>query len=426
MKFTEEKSITPLVRGIALFGNFFFIILAYYLIKPASRSIFLDHYTANELPYVWIGSALLLGLLIPVYGRLVDTLDRRQLVVASCALFSLLVCGFGLSFRTGYSTPAMAAAFYILADILSVMLVEQFWSLTNSSYNSQNGSRWYGIVGSGGLAGGLVGGAIATWLLRHTPLVTYDLLLVSSGIIAFMGLYAYMLSRKNLYSEINIPVLPPGLESALTLRELIKNHYLAMIVLTVLVAQLVEPIVEYQFMSMVEINFTDRELRTEFLSTFLSILGGVALVINLLLTPLILKKLGTLAGLLFQPVVLMLSSMAFYANPALISGAVMKISDRGLSYSLNRAAKEMLYIPLDPVVIYRAKASIDMFGYRLFKIVGAVLLLALTQWFSVQWLPADFSQIVIPVCAIWMLVILLLRKDYSELRSKEAMFQPAT
>jgi len=426
MKIAEEKPTTPVVRGIALFGNFFFIILAYYLIKPASRSIFLDHFTANELPYVWIGSALLLGLLIPIYGRLVDNLDRRQLVVASCVLFSLLVCGFGLSFRAGYSNPAMAAAFYILADILSVMLVEQFWSLTNSSYNSQSGSRWYGIVGSGGLVGGVVGGATATWLLRNTPLVTYDLLLVSSVIIACIGIYAYMLSRKKLYTEINIPVLPPGLKSSLTLRELVKNHYLAMIVLTVLVAQLVEPIVEYQFMSMVEVNFTDRELRTEFLSTFLSILGGVALIINLLLTPLILKKFGTLAGLLFQPVVLMLSSMAFYANPALLSGGVMKICDRGLSYSLNRAAKEMLYIPLDPVVIYRAKASIDMFGYRLFKIVGAVLLLAMTQWFSVQWLPADFSQIVIPVCAIWMLVILLLRKDYRELRYKEAMFQPAT
>ncbi|MEX2354017.1 MAG: Npt1/Npt2 family nucleotide transporter [Gammaproteobacteria bacterium] len=416
---------TPAARGLALFANFFFIILAYYLIKPASRSIFLDHYTAVQLPYVWIGSALVLGLMMPVYGYLVDRLDRRRLVVATCVLFSLLVFGFGLLFRAGYTSPGLAAAFYILADILSVMLVEQFWSLTNSSYSSRHGSRWYGIVGSGGLVGGLVGGALATWLLRNTPMVTYDLLLLSALIIACMGGYAYALARKEIYSEIKLPILPPGMDASLSFRELLKNRYLVLIVIMVLIAQLVEPIVEYQFMSKVEEAYRERELRTQFLSFFLSILGGVALAINLLITPLVLRRFGALAGMLFQPVALMIASVFFYANTTLLSGAVMKISDRGLSYSLNRAAKEMLYIPLDPVLIYRAKAGIDMFGYRLFKIAGAVLVLAMTQWFGLQWQPVDFCMIVIPVCLIWVWVVILLREDYRELLVQEAVTAPA-
>ncbi len=417
---------THTARSFALFGNFFFIILAYYLIKPASRSIFLDHFSADQLPYVWIGSAVLLGLLIPIYGKLVDNLDRRQLVVASCGLFSVLVCGFGLLFRFGFSSPGLAAAFYILADILSVMLVEQFWSLANSSYTSQSSSRWYGIVGSGGLVGGLVGGAIATWLLQNTPLVTYDLLLVSSALLACMGIYLFVLSRRELFAEIKIPILPPGLESALSFRKLIRNRYLILIVVTVLLSQLVEPIVEYQFMSMVEIHYTDRELRTEFLSGFLSVLGGLALAINLLVTPLVLRRLGAVTGMMFQPVLLILSSIAFNSNPGLVSGAIMKIGDRGLSYSLNRAAKEMLYIPMEPALIHRAKAMIDMFGYRLFKIIGSVLVLVMTQWASVHWLPADFSLIVIPACLIWILVAILLSGDYRHMLDKEIAGHPAT
>lgn len=422
----HDGKYTPATRGIALFANFFFIILAYYLVKPASRSIFLDHYSANQLPYVWIGSAIVLGLLMAPYAKLVEKLDRRRLVVASCALFSILVFGFGLLFRGGYTNQYMAAGFYILADILSVMLVEQFWSLTNSSYTSKSGSRWYGIVGSGGLAGGLVGGALATWLLRNTPLVTYDLLILSAVIIACMGIYAHALSRRELYSELKVDILPPGMESALSLRELVKNHYLLLIVATVLLAQVVEPIVEYQFMSIVEREFLDREARTEFLAGFLSILGGVALCINLLLTPLILSTLGTVAGLMFQPALLMISSLVFQANAGLMTGAVMKICDRGLSYSINRASKEMLYVPLDPLLIYRAKAGIDMFGYRLFKIAGAVLVLAMTQWFKLRWLPEDFSQVVVAICGVWVLVVYFLRNDYRELRHREATIQPAT
>lgn len=416
---------TAAIRGLTLFANFFFIILAYYMVKPASRSIFLDHFSAEQLPYVWIGSALMLGLLMPIYNRIVNRLDRRHLVIASCLFFGILLGSFGLLFRSGHTGPANAVIFYIFIDILSVALVEQFWSLTNSSYISETGSRWYGLVGSGGLAGGLVGGALASWLLRSTALVTYDMLLVGAVMLVGIAIYTYFLARTKLYSEKNISIRPTGLEDFLSLRSLMRNHYMALIVITVLLTQFIEPIVEYQFMSYVEQAHPERELRTAFLSSFLSILGGFALLINLLVTPIILRKLGTIAGMLVQPVLLMITAGVFYGSANLLTGSIMKISDRGLSYSINRAAKEMLYVPVDPVLTYRAKAWIDMFGYRLFKIVGSTMVLGLTQWFSVRWMPADFSLLVIPACIIWMGAALALRKDYKLLRKQEATTQPS-
>ncbi|MEX2524390.1 MAG: Npt1/Npt2 family nucleotide transporter [Gammaproteobacteria bacterium] len=414
---------TVAIRSLSLFANFFFIILAYYLVKPASRSIFLDYFSAEQLPYVWIGSALLLGLFMPVYNRIVERIDRRHLVAISCLLFSLFLSGFYLLFHTGHVGPVEAVAFYIFIDILSVMLVEQFWSLTNSSYISESGSRWYGLVGSGGLAGGLVGGALASWLLNSTSLVTYDMLLVSALMLIAIGFYTWLLTRTQIYTEKNVSVGLPGVRGFLSIRELLGNRYMALIITTLLLAQFVEPIVEYQFMSYVEAAYTDRDLRTAFLSSFLSILGGFALFINLLMTPLILRKLGTLAGMLVQPILLMITAGIFNANPGLLTGAIMKIGDRGLSYSINRAAKEMLYIPVNPILTYRAKAWIDMFGYRLFKIVGSMVLLALTQWFNVRWAPADFSLLVIPACLLWTGVVLALRRDYGLLRRKETLLQ---
>ncbi len=172
-------------------------------------------------------------------------------------------------------------------------------------------------------------------------------------------------------------------------------------------------------MSHVASTYTEREARTAFLSTFLSILGGVALMINLVLTPLILRRLGAIAGMLVQPLIVAISASAFYANAGLISGAVMKIGDRGLSYSINRAAKEMLYVPVEPALIYRAKAWIDMFGYRLFKIFGSLLILIFTQWSALNWSPATFSLLVLPICGLWLLAVIRLRDDYQSLRLAE-------
>ena len=50
----------PFKRASLLFANFFFIMLAYYQIKPASRSLFIGQLGADRLPYVWIGTALFL------------------------------------------------------------------------------------------------------------------------------------------------------------------------------------------------------------------------------------------------------------------------------------------------------------------------------------------------------------------------------
>ena len=65
-------------RALILFINFFLIILAYYHIKPASRSLFLEYLGADSLPYVWISTAVILGLAISFYHRLLERCSRPE------------------------------------------------------------------------------------------------------------------------------------------------------------------------------------------------------------------------------------------------------------------------------------------------------------------------------------------------------------
>jgi len=413
------------IRGISLFMNFFQIIFAYYMVKPVSRSVYLEHFHADKLPYIWIASAMLLGILMPLYGRVIDKYDRRKVVILSCQIFCVIFLMFVVLFQTGRTAPMLAAGFYITVDIMSVVLVEQFWSLTNSTYETQTSSRWYGVVGSGGLIGGILGGMAASWLIRETQLNSFDLIYISALLLFTLGAYAALLIKLDIYSEQKSQVRPKGLNKPLTFRRIFSNKYVLLITTTVLLAQLVEPIVEYQFMSFVEHVYPERELRTAYLSTFLSILGLVALAINLLITPLVLRFVGAIGGMLLQPFTLFVASGYFSVNPGLNPGAIMKICDRGLSYSVNRASKEMLYVPVDPKFIYRAKAWIDMFGYRVFKIIGSILVLSLTQWFGIVWASETFSYLVIPVCLVWVLAVIRLKPDYQKLCRREENYQLA-
>jgi len=397
------------VRSFFLFVNFFLIITTLYQLKPASRSLYIESLGARSIPYVMIGTAVTMMVFIVFYHRLVARHSRMNVVLGSCLVFSALLVGFRLLFsRPGAAVPF---AFYIFVDILSVVLVEQFWSLTNSIYTTQEGRSWYGFVGTGGLVGGVAGGGISAALIKYTPLQTPDLLLTAAGTVMLVLALTWMMGRIGIFCEVD-RVVRTHIPAAGGWRLFKNSRYLALIAGILLLAQCASPIIEYQFMNAVESAYPMQEPRTAFISMFFSILGLVSIGINLGLTPLVHRYLGAIAGLLMQPLMMALSSWGFLLNTSLFFGAAAKISDRALSYSINRASKELLYVPVDSVLIYQAKAWIDMFGYRLFKVSGSLLILLFTQWLPFTLSAGQLSWFTLSICGAWVGVVALLRSEY--------------
>ncbi len=399
---------TTSVRSAFLFINFFLIILALYQLKPASRSLFIESLGAEKLPYIWIATAVAMGGFIAYYHRLVARHNRIHVVLGTCLSISVLLVVFRLLLND--SNPLTAACLYVFVDILGVVLVEQFWSLTNSIYTTGEGKSWYGLVGTGGLVGGVAGGWAAAMLIKHTPLQTPDLLITAAGIIMLIFGLTWVMGRIGLYCEaehlVSVEPLSGGWKS------LGHSRYLLLIAAILLMAQLASPLVEYQFLNSVEAAYPEREARTAFLSLFFSVLGVISIAVNLGITPLVHRALGPIAGLLVQPLMICIFSWWFFFQPTLYFSAATKISDRALSYSINRASKELLYVPVDSIVIYQAKAWIDMFGYRLFKVSGSILILLFTRWLPFTVSMPQLSWFSVGICVIWIILIYLVRQGY--------------
>lgn len=413
---------TCLVRCVLLFTNFFLIIAALYHLKPASRSIFISELGSDYLPYVWIATAIALGLIIGIYHGLVARHSRIHVVLGSCGIVIAGLVGFYLNL--GDSGFVQAFTFYIFVDMLSVILVEQFWSLTNTIFSTADGKRWYGLIATGGLLGGVAGGSASSVLITRLHLETIDLLLVAAGIIGLLMLLTLLMGRLGLYRE-QAGVRDNGDAPHGDWRAILRHRYLFLIAAILLLAQIVEPLIEYQFMKVVEANIAGREERTAYLGAFFSVLSAVAIGINLLITPLVHRWLGALGGLFAQPLAVIAGSFWYMSQATLQAGAFLKIADRGLSYSINRASKELLYVPIDPLLIFRAKAWIDMFGYRLFKVLGSLLILLLTQWLPWTLNAAQLGWLVLGVCLLWMLALARLGGEYRGVLAKAAAVKAA-
>ena len=402
------------LRSLVFSLDFFLIITALYQLKPASRSLLIEALGADSLPYVWLASAAALLATIVVYRRMLERFGRVRVVLASCLSFAAALVAFRLLAAT--HAAWVAVAFYVFVDIFGVVLVEQFWSLADASYRSDEGRHWYGFVGTGGLVGGVFGSVVAALLIRYTPLQTPDLMLVAAALVGLILGLTWAMERGGLLDR-PAERAPAAIMVAKAggWRLIAGNRYLVLIAVALLLAQAISPLVEYQFLHIIEAAYPEREARTAALSVFFSVMGGVSIAVNLVLTPLILNTLGVLAGLLVQPLVLALSTGGFMLQPTLIPAAIMKISDRGLSYSINRAAKELLYIPVEPLLMYQAKAWIDMFGYRLFKALGSLIIIALTHWTLVGEGVADLGWVTLAGCAVWAWVLLILHRAYQAL-----------
>lgn len=393
-------------RALVLFANFLLIILAYYQVKAASRSLLIEYGGAQALPYAWVYSALTLIVAIAGYHSVVAKFERVRVVLASLLFFATLL----VLFRTLFTPRDLltATAFYVFVDIFSVVLVEQFWSLTDAVSSSDEGRRSFWFVGTGGLIGGVLGGLLASWLVTYTPLATPDLLYVCAGLLLVVWALNLAMYRAGTYAEVR----EESPRSSGHWHVMLRNRYLVLIALLLCCSQLVQPILEFQFLHMAERAYRELDARTAFLSEFFSLLGLVSIAVNVGITPLVHRAFGAIGGLLLQPLAIAISSGSFWLSPSLWAAGAMKICDRGLSYSINRASKELLYIPIDPMLTYQAKAWIDMVGYRLFKGLGSGLILLALELLPRTRVATDLTWLTLAICAVWVLAVLQVAVAY--------------
>ena len=171
--------------------NVTFLMTAYYLIKPVREGLFLASPGGAELKsYTGAGSALLLMVIVPYYGKLVDLMPRNRLIGTVTAIFVFCMLGFYGASQSPTLLPHLAIPFYLWLSVFSMMVIAQFWAFANDLYDDEQGKRLFAILGLGASTGSVVGAKLNEWLLTPPDflplprLSVFELLLVSAALLA--------------------------------------------------------------------------------------------------------------------------------------------------------------------------------------------------------------------------------------------------
>ena len=115
----------------------FLVMAAYNVIKPATRSKFIESLGPNNLPYVQLVAGALIGFVMAAYSWLIARLPRRWSLSIAQGGIAVVLLVFWFLFRTEQAW--VSAAFYLVGLILGILLLSQFWTLANVVFDPAPG-----------------------------------------------------------------------------------------------------------------------------------------------------------------------------------------------------------------------------------------------------------------------------------------------
>ena len=405
---TFPKRTLLAMLSIALAGSF--LLCGYEFIRAVSTSLFIDAYGAKNLPRAMVAVPPSVFLLLYLYGRLLSWLGAKRALLLTSILSAGLIASCYSLILMGYAITT--AVIYVFREAYIVLIIEQYWSLVNSTLSPKQ-ARWInGPFCAIASIGSITGGSLVAHLAPS--LGSEVLLLFAAGSLlpaALFAMFAYTAAGEPQPTATE----QGGQQGHTGLKVLARSRYLVFLFLLILTTQVVSTVLDLRFNGLVETDIPDKDLRTAFYGRFYGQWLGVSAFILQLCAGLVLRFVPIRILHPGIPLVHLIAGAVLTMAPSLRSGATAFLLFKALDYSLFRAAKEILYIPLSFDARYRAKQVIDSFGYRFAKgsSAGVITLVGF-----VMAIPGAVYSITAMVMAIlWSGIVLNLTKQYQNIET---------
>ncbi len=384
-------------RTAMLFAYLLVASAVFILGRTVRDTLFLSRYPLTALPWMFVAYGVASALTVVVYSRFADRADRGKLVAASTAVgaATYLATFVLVDHDIGWIYPV----FYVWSEVVANLLIVQFWTIANDLHDSRSARRLFPTIGSARVLGVVVIGVAAGAVVR--VIGTPALLFVLIGLLFVIAALAWRLSR---YPRVEAVAArqrkgPPA--------RIVGNRYVQVLSVMILLAFAALTIGDYQFKAIARASFSEDEL-ARFFSLFYAATGTIALLLQLFVTPALLRRFGVGLGLAVMPAVFGVAAALLPLVPVLGVATVMKFADNGLQFTVHDTSLQALYGPFRAEVKARTRAFLDAVIKPLAYGFGGLVLVLLAQRVPVHML----SLVTVVMVFGWLAVIPRVRKHY--------------
>ena len=356
-------------------GLFFFCVLtALMVIRPAREALGMQR-GIEALRWLFVGTVLVTLLVNPVFGWLVSRFRRLVFINATYLFFAAgLVAFYLLLVLTPENIGQLTGQiFYVWFSVFNLFATMLFWALMADRFTLEQSKRLFGAIAVGGTLGAIFGPWLASQLAK--PFGTPVLLLVAAGFLLLALAAAWWITR------LRPEVAQPGAareEHAVIggsawqgLRSVARSPYLLAICGYVLILAVMVTFLYFTRLQMVAALRTDVDMRTTMFANIDLITQVTTLVLQLIVTGHLMKRLGVPMTLALLPLTAVLGFVGLAIVGSLAALIGFEAAFRAVQRGVMRPARETLFTVVPRADRYKAKAFIDTFVYRTGDLVGA-------------------------------------------------------
>ena len=380
-----------------LFWLGFIFMFGQWILKPIRDALILSEADAELAAYGNAAQAVLLMVIIPLYGVVYRRVSKTRLVQLVTIFFIATLLIFYFIYESG---RLMHFPFYIWVGIYGTMLIAQFWALAAGHFNVKSGQRLFGLLVAGVALGALVGPltvSIFTESIGHGGMM----LLVAGSLVITLFLIGPGLNA-----------IPEGSRSTAARDDdqrkssvfggfvtVLKDHYLTLIAAWVVLQNIIDSTGDYILKSYI------RQHATDLVSTggsdlslgaqigvitgyFYFVQNLVALLLALLVVSHVIRFLKIRRSILVVPSLMIIGYGAIALAPVIVFIPIfsivwlVKIMEKGSNYSLNNAIRGALFLPTSQSAKYEGKTTIDTFFWRFGDVLSAGIIFVALNWMS--------------------------------------------
>jgi ATP:ADP antiporter, AAA family len=435
-------------KALLLFSNVFFLLFAYYIIKPVRDALILTGGSPEIKSYMGAAQAILLIFVVKAFSKIASKVARQILITWVTLFFISNLVLFYFLDLAGAPVSIMGIVFFVWIGIYNLLVPAQFWGFANDLYTDEAGKRLFPLIAFGATLGALAGSKVSSWLWK--PLGAYKMMLVTAAILGLCIVLAVFIHKREIRkltdkagqmtreTEAKKKIQEQPLKAGGGFRLVFKSRYLLYIAIVIVLYNFINHTGEYIFSKAVTrvVEKTVQNTATgaldvkqlehlketnigQFYSDYQFLSNLAAMIIQLFLVSRIFKWVGVAGALLIYPIFVLGGYGLITLGASLVAIKWVKVGENGTDYSLMNTTKQALYLITSREEKYKAKAAIDTFFVR-----GGDMTAAFTVFIGVNFLAfkALENYAVINVVAIlaWISLTFLIIREYKKIKAKSA------
>jgi len=437
----ELKKLCFLSLGIMLiFGN-------YWMLRITKDPIF-DEFVGYKQ---WQPRAKQISLIAMIfivlgYSKLVDIFKKQTLLYILCSIYGVLflLVGFFISNPTFFSISPSSIFYpviswipgkligwssYIIIESYGSIMVALFYSFIASIINNASfAKKGYGLIAFVAQLGAMSSVVIIINMAKYIELAHFY----------YIGSVIIFLVPLTIWTYVQ--TFPEDAETTASFKKnrkktgffgglklILKHPYIMGIFIVITSFEIMSIIVEYQMNWIAVDMYPDKNDLTVFRGYQALGISFLAVIFTMFGTSCFMRKFGLKFCLTSYPIAIaIVLSIVYIIRLAGVNDfafmwilLLTSVTIKGLNYSLNKPTGEVLYVPTDKDVKFKAKGWIDVFGNRMTKGVGSTITGSLNQSFFIL---LSFGTIIsLGIIGVWVFIAILVGNKFEKLQKDKTI-----